>query len=82
MKAADAIEICEGWFAYIERQKQWSAQMQRLATLARTQPELAQRGLRQLDNCSVTVYDGARLEPAVRLLVKLARDGSLNGESR
>jgi hypothetical protein len=73
MKTEEAVEICEGWFAYIERQKQRSIEMQKLATMARSgQQEEAQRRLRQLDN-SVTVYDGARLEPAVRLLVKLAR---------
>ena len=74
MKTDEAIEICEGWFAYIERQKQKSIEVQKLAAMARSgQQEEAQRRLRQLDNCSVTVYDGARLEPAVRHLVKLAR---------
>lgn len=72
MKTEEAIEICEGWFAYIERQKQKSIEMQKLATMARNgQQEEAQRRMRQLDN-SVTVYDGGRLEPAVRHLVKLA----------
>jgi hypothetical protein len=74
MKTDEAIEICEGWFAYIERQKQRAVEMQKLATMARNgQQEEAQRRLRQLDTTSVTVYDGARLEPAVRHLVKLAR---------
>jgi hypothetical protein len=69
----EAIEICEGWFAYIERQKQKSIEVQELAAMARNgQREEAQRRLRQLDN-SVTVYDGGRLEPAVRHLVKLAK---------
>lgn len=72
MKTEEAIEICEGWFAYIERQKQKSIEMQKLATMARNgQQEEAQRRLRLLDS-SVTVYDGSRLEPAVRHLVKLA----------
>jgi hypothetical protein len=72
MKTPDAIEICEQWFAYIERQRQRSVELQRLATLARTDPKEAQHRLRQMDN-DVTVYDGGRLEPAVRALVKLAR---------
>lgn len=73
MKTDQAIKICQGWFDYIERQKQKSIEIQKLATMARNgQQEEAQRRLRQLDN-SVTVYDGARLEPAVRHLVKLAR---------
>jgi hypothetical protein len=74
MKTDEAIEICQGWFDYIERQKQKSVEVQKLAIMARNgQQEEAQRRLRQLDSCSVTVYDGARLEPAVRHLVKLAR---------
>lgn len=73
MTDAEAIEICEGWFAYIERQRQKSAEVQKLATMARNgQQKEAQRRLRQLDN-DVTVYDGSRLEPAVRALVKSAR---------
>lgn len=73
MKTAEAIEICQGWFDYIERQKQRAVEMQKLAAMARNgQQEEAQRRLRQLDN-SVTVYDAGRLEPAVRHLVKLAR---------
>lgn len=72
MKTDEAIEICKGWFAYIERQKQKSVEVQKLAAMSRNgQQEEAQRRLRQLDN-SVAVYDGARLEPAVRHLVKLA----------
>jgi len=79
MKTSEAIEICQGWFAYIERQQQRATEMQRLAALARSgQPEEAQRRLRQMDTCSVTVYDGGRLELAVRHLVKLA--GSAQGK--
>lgn len=80
MKTAEAIAICEGWFAYIERQKELAVEMQKLAAMARAgQQEEAQRRLRQMDN-SVTVYDGVRLEPAVRALVKLARkSGSAGG---
>lgn len=81
MKTIDAIEICEQWFAYIERQKQRAAEMQKLAAMARAgQQEEAQRRLRQMDN-SPTVYDGGRLEPAVRHLLKLARASSTEGSS-
>lgn len=77
MKTPEAIEICEGWFAYIERQKQRAVEMQKLAAMARAgQQEEAQRRMRQLDSTSLTVYDGGRLEPAVRHLVKLARASS------
>lgn len=79
MKLDEALEICGDWFAYIERQKQRAVEMQKLASLARTGPEgekEAQRRMRQMDTQSVTVYDGGRLEPAVRFLVKLARQQS------
>lgn len=72
MTTTEAIAICESWFHYIERQRQRSVRMQQLATLARSgQQEEAQKQMRQLDR-DVTVYDGARLEPAVRYLVGLA----------
>lgn len=75
MKTNEALEICEGWFAYIERQKQRSIEMQKLATMARNgQGDEARRRMTQIDR-SPTVYDGARLEPAVRHLVRLARTG-------
>ena len=76
MKTDAAIAICEEWFAYLQKQRDKSIEMQRLASLARTGPEgqkEAQRRMRQLDTKSVTVYDGGRLEPAVRALVKLAQ---------
>lgn len=66
MKTDEAIAICEQWFAYIERQKQKAVEMQKLATMARNgQQEEARRRMRQMDR-TPTVYDGARLEPAVR----------------
>lgn len=76
MKATEAIEICEEWFAYLERQKDKARKMAELASLTRTGPEgaaEAQKRMRQMDRCSVTVYDGGRLEPAVRALVKTVR---------
>ena len=74
MKVAEAIEICEGWFAYLERQKQKAARVAELAAMSRNgQQAEAQRLLRQMDATSLTVYDGGRLEPAVRLLVKLQK---------
>lgn len=74
MKTEEAIAICESWFDYIERGRQRSIELQKLAAMARSgQQEEAQRRLRQIDrDTAVTVYDGSRLEPAVRHLVKLA----------
>jgi hypothetical protein len=75
VKLPETIEICKGWFAYLDRQKARSIEVQKLASMARAgQQEEAQRRLRQLDLMSVTVYDGGRLEPAVReLLDTIAR---------
>jgi hypothetical protein len=69
MKTEEAIEICQGWFAYLKRRVDKSIEMQRLATLARTDPKEARRLKEQLDTHSVTVYDSSRLEIAVRHLV-------------
>lgn len=72
MKTGEALQICDGWFAYLQRQRDKSLKVQQLALLARTEPEKARQELRRLDGCSVTVYDAGRLEPAVRHLAKLA----------
>lgn len=82
MNTAEAIEICEGWFGYIERQRQKSVELQKLAAMARAgQQEEAQRRLRQIDR-TPTVYDGSRLEPAVRFLVEQAKHSNGTGEPR
>lgn len=71
MKTDEAVRICHEWFAYIERDRQKSVEIQRLASMARNgQAEEARRLLRQIDN-TPTVYDGGRLEPAVKHLVDL-----------
>lgn len=70
MKGPEAVEICQEWFAYLERQKAKALRVQELAAMARNgQQAEAQRLRRQLDN-SLVVYDGARLLPAVQFLVK------------
>lgn len=79
MNTSEAIEICESWFAHLERQKQKSIRLQQLAALARTEPEKARRELAQIDR-TPTVYDGARLLPAVQHLVKLVSDTRGPGE--
>ena len=65
MKDQDAIAEFERWFAYLEKQEQKAAEMQRLARLAKTDQAEAKRQLRQLDSAP-KVYDGANLYPAVR----------------
>jgi len=79
MKTDEAVRICQEWFAYIERQRAKSVEVQKLATMARNGRQAeAQRRLRQIDN-DVTVYDGDRLEPAVKHLVDLTLGASRTG---
>lgn len=75
MTTSEAIEICEGWFRHLDRQRNKARQMAELATLARTGPEgqkEAKQRMRQIDR-QPKVYDGARLEPAVRHLLRMVR---------
>lgn len=64
---------CERWFAYIKRQETKAVEMQKLATaLRRGEIDEAEsrRRVRALDGSGVTVFDGANLEKAVRVLLK------------
>ena len=71
MSKEEAIEVCNGWFAYLESQKEKARRLQEAATLARNgNQEEARKIVRQIDN-QPRVYDGARLEPAVRRLIEL-----------
>jgi hypothetical protein len=75
MTTDEAIEICNAWFAHNERQRAKTKRLAELATLARTGPEghaKAKRELAQIDR-TPTVYDGGRLEPAVKQILKHLR---------
>ena len=65
MDDKEAMAEMEVWFNYLEAQKAKSEKIQKLAQLAKTEPERARRELRQIDQ-SPAVHDGARLYPAVR----------------
>ena len=73
MTLTQAKAECERWFAYLKRQEHKSLQIQSVAA-ARRRGEIdeneARRRVRTIDGCSVTVYDGANLEKAVRVLLK------------
>lgn len=73
MTLAEARAECERWFAYLKRQQDKAIAMQKIATARRNGEidlEEGRRRVRALDNCSVTVFDGANLEKAVRVLLK------------
>ena len=83
MSDDEAVEVCEKWFAHLERQRQKTKRLQELAAMARQGPEQqaqAQRELGRIDRQPV-VFDGAYLEPAVRHLVKrIAVDAMEEGQ--
>jgi hypothetical protein len=61
------------WLDYLNRQEDKSASIQKIAGAVRRKEITSEEGKRQLraiDNCSVTVYDGARLAEAVALLIR------------
>ena len=75
MKLDQARAECERWFAYLQAQKDKAVAMQRIAA-ARRAGEIdeaeGRRRVRSLDS-GVTVFDGANLEKAVRVLLKHAK---------
>ena len=73
MKLPEAKAECERWFDYLNRQRDKSIAMQRIAAARRSgqiDHDEGQRRVRALDNNSIRVYDGANLEKAVRVLLK------------
>lgn len=73
MTLDQAKEECARWLAYIERQKTKATEMAKIATAVRNgeiDQDESRRRVRALDNCSVTVFDGAKLEQALRVLLK------------
>jgi len=73
MTLVEAKAECERWLAHLKRQEEKSIAIQKIAADRRSgkyDAAEAHRRLRAIDNCSVTVYDGARLADAVRVLLK------------
>lgn len=76
VKIDEAKAECERWFRHLQRQKDKAAEMGRIALDRRNgaiDESEVKRRVRALDNCSVTVFDGANLEKAVRALLKHVR---------
>lgn len=77
MNLTEAKAECERWFAYLKRQEDKSLAVQKIASDRRNGViggDEACRRLRNIDGCSVTVYDGANLQKAVRVLLKNVKD--------
>jgi hypothetical protein len=67
----EARQICEDWFAFLERQKSHAKMMQEAARLAKAGKQREANQLKmKVDAAKMVVYDGGRLEPAVRTLLK------------
>lgn len=75
MDKQQAIAECERWLAYLDRQRERSTALQRLASECRADlgKDDARRRLAQIDR-GVTVYDGSNLEQAVRFLLGKIKD--------
>lgn len=73
MKLDEAKAECARWFAYLDWQREKAITMQKIASDRRNglcDQDEARRRVKALDGCSVTVFDGANLEKAVRVLLK------------
>ncbi len=76
MKLSEAKVECERWFSYLDRQREKTVAMQKIASDRRQgliDETEGRRRVRALDN-GVTVFDGANLEKAVRVLLKHIKD--------
>jgi len=74
MNTHEAIAICKEWFEYLYRQREQATKLQELASRARKGTKEANEARVEMLNMdrSLTVYDGDRLEPAVKHLVNVA----------
>lgn len=75
MKVEDAKAECQRWLDYLDREKERSAAIQKIAGAVRRKEidsAEGQKQLRAIDNNrrGVTVYDGAKLAEAVALLIR------------
>lgn len=68
----EAVNTAERWFAHLDRMRARTAQLQKLAVLARTDHDEAKRQRDNVDRHPV-VFDGAGLESAVRTLVGVVK---------
>ena len=73
MGTKDAIKVALGWMVYLDNQRAKSAELQRLAILAKTEPEEARYQMKHIDDHPV-VYDAGQLEIAVTQLVIVANE--------
>lgn len=63
---------CKRWFDYLERQEKKTLELQNLAAMARSgkySRQEIERRRTEIDGAGFTVYDGAGLADAVRVLL-------------
>jgi hypothetical protein len=72
MTLAEAKAECQRWLAYLDRERERSIALQKIASARRSgeidDAEAQRRALRKRDS-GLTVYDGANLEKAVKVLL-------------
>ena len=80
MKLPEAKEECQRWFAYHEAQDERAKALKTLAADRRTGKCDAVEGAKRraaLEPSGLSVYDGANLNAAVRVLLKALKDNGL-----
>ena len=71
MTPSEAREECSRWLAHLDHQRERTMLMQQAAALARAGDKIAAREICDRVDRTPRVYDGARLEQAVRVLLEL-----------
>jgi hypothetical protein len=77
MTLAEAKAECDRWFAHLDRQREKSISMQKIAAAVRAGEitrGTAQHRVRALDGRAPVVFDGAPLEQAIKTLLKHVKE--------
>ena len=72
----DAIDVCRRWFAYLDEQEKRSRILQAAAREARAGRGGEALRLKRAADSAPLVFDGARLRPAVQVLIDHAEKDS------
>lgn len=76
MNLAEAQAECQRWLAYLDRQRERSIAIQKIASDRRTgqcSEDDGRKRLRAIDGgYGLTVYDGAKLSEAVKVLLRIS----------
>jgi hypothetical protein len=71
MTVNEAVKECELWLAYLDRQRERTREMQRAASIARRGDTTQARKIRNQLDSQPRVFDGTKLEEAIRILLNV-----------